>query len=127
MMPLRTVKTATDAHWNDRAASESDHRKVNIADLVQRGLENRFIFDWLRPSDRVLEIGCGNGYLTEELRRRAAYVDGFDFAEQMIAEAKQRAGEQNNRFFIGSVLDSAAVSKTYDAVVCVRVLINLAG
>ena len=125
-MPARAYKTATDAHWNERAVSESDHRKVNIADLVQRGLENRFIVEWLRPSDRVLEVGCGNGYLTDELRQRVAHVDGFDFAEQMIAEAKARAGERNNRFFVGSVLDPRAVSETYDCVVCVRVLINLA-
>jgi SAM-dependent methyltransferase len=125
-MPLRLHKTATDTHWNDRATAEDDHRKVNIADLVQRGLENRFIFEWLRPGDRLLEVGCGNGYLTEELRRRVAQVDGFDFAEQMIAEAVARIGERNNRFFIGSVLDPHAVSSPYDAIVCVRVLINLA-
>jgi SAM-dependent methyltransferase len=126
-MPARAYKTATDAHWNDRATAESDHRKVNIADLVQRGLENRFIFEWLRPGDRLLEVGCGNGYLTEELRRRVAEVDGFDFAEQMVAEARQRVGEHNNRFFVGSVLDPTTVSSSYDGVVCVRVLINLAG
>lgn len=125
-MPARAYKTATDTHWNERAVGESDHRKVNIADLVQRGLENRFIFEWLRPADRVLEIGCGNGYLTEELRKRVVHVDGFDFAEQMIAEAKARAGERNNRFFVGSVLDPQTVTEPYDTVVCVRVLINLA-
>ncbi|HEV8678171.1 MAG TPA: class I SAM-dependent methyltransferase [Stellaceae bacterium] len=126
-MPPRAHKTATDAHWNDRAAAERDPRKVNIADLVQRGLENAFILDRLLPTDRVLEVGCGNGYLTEELRRRAHHVSSFDFSEQMIAEAVERVGERNNRFYVGSVLDPETVSETYDVVVCVRVLINLAG
>jgi len=126
-MPARAHKTATDAHWNDRVATERDPRKVNIADLVQRGLENAFILDGLRPDDRVLEIGCGNGYLTEGLRRRASHVDSFDFAEQMIAEAVERVGHANNRFFVGSVLAPKTVAETYDVVVCVRVLINLTG
>lgn len=123
---MRTNKTATDAHWNDRAVSERDHRKVNIADLVQRRLENDFIFQHLATADRVLEIGCGNGFLTEELRSRAAYVDSFDFAEQMIEDAVSHVGERNNRFFVGSVLAPETVRDSYDCVVCVRVLINLA-
>lgn len=126
-MPPRAHKTATDLHWSERAASEGDHRKVNIADLVQRGLENAFIFEHLRPTDRVLEIGCGNGHLTEELRRRSDFVASFDFSEPMIAEAKKRVGERNNRFFVGSVLAPEAVAEKFDVVVCVRVLINLAG
>jgi SAM-dependent methyltransferase len=127
MTTPRVAKTATDVHWNDRAQTESDHRKVNIGDLVQRSLENDFVFAQLRPTDRVLEVGCGNGYLSEELRRRAQHVSSFDFSEQMIAEAVARAGERNNRFYTASVLDPHAASETYDVVLCVRVLINLAG
>jgi SAM-dependent methyltransferase len=99
---------------------------VNIADLAQRRCENEFIFGALRPADRLLEIGCGNGYLTDELRRRVASVDAFDFSEAMIASARTHFGEHGNRFFVDSVLEGTQVAPPYDAAVCVRVLINLA-
>jgi SAM-dependent methyltransferase len=52
-------------------------------------------------------------------------VDAFDYSEQMIERAKAGAGETNSRFFVDNLLAPASISSTYDAVLCVRVLINL--
>ncbi len=124
-MTLRSEKSETDIHWNERARVESDFRKVNIADLVQRQLENQFILKHLQSNERIVEVGCGNGFLTEELRQVAAHVDAFDFAENMVEAAKEKFGETNNRFFVDSVLVGERVETPYDVAVCVRVLINL--
>ncbi len=119
-------KSPTDLHWNARALSESDDAKVNIHDTVQRDLELDFVFAQLPPTGRVLEVGCGNGYVTHQLRERTGFVDAFDFAENMIARARAGYGEVNNRFFHGSVTEPATcTANAYDAAVCVRVLINL--
>jgi SAM-dependent methyltransferase len=125
-MSWRKGKTPTDVHWNERARNHEDQQKVNIDDLVQRSLENDFIFSQLSPENRVLEVGCGNGHLTQELRNHVGFVDSFDFSENMISMAKENIGEKNNRFFVHSVLSSDSLDGLYDAVVCVRVLINLA-
>ncbi len=125
-MTIHRDKTSTDTFWNAQPDRESDTRKVNIADLAQRRLENAFLFPHLQPADRVLEVGCGNGFLTGELRERVAWVDAFDFAEGMVDSARRLAGERNNRFFVESVLNPNAAGGGYDVVVCVRVLINLA-
>lgn len=121
----RDSKTSTDLFWEKRARELPDSRKINIDDLAQRQIENDFITAHLSKGNDVLEVGCGNGFLTTVLRQHVRHVDGFDFSEGMIAHAKEFAGENNNRFFHGSVLDPKAVTKQYDVVVCVRVLINL--
>lgn len=121
----RGSKTSTDLFWDKRARELQDSRKINIDDLAQRQIENDFVTPHLDKTDRILEVGCGNGFLTTSLREYVHHVDGFDYSESMIAHAKEFAGEKNNRFFHGSVLDPNAVSKQYDKVVCVRVLINL--
>lgn len=120
------TKTTTDLHWNERALKERDDAKVNIGDTVQRDLELDFVFAHLPASGRVLEVGCGNGYVTQQIRQRVKHVDAFDFAENMVERARATYGETNNRFFHGSVLDRATGSdQAFDAVICVRVLINL--
>ena len=119
-------KSDTDRHWNDRALTEGDDARVNIADTVQRDLELQFIFSQLPADARVLEVGCGNGYVTRQLRERVRHVDAFDYAENMVARGRANYGETNNRFFHASVLDpDACEAGAYDAAVCVRVLINL--
>ena len=118
-------KSQTDLFWNQRALTETDAIKVNIADDAQRQLETEFIVRHLRPGSRILEVGCGNGHLTSTLRTHVGFVDAFDYAENMIAQAVQSHGQTNNRFFHDSVLDPSSVQPPYDTVVCVRVLINL--
>jgi|SRR5687768_10454252 len=118
-------KSPTDQFWNDRPLTEIDPVKVNIADDVQRQLETDFILQHLRPGSRVLEVGCGNGHLTAIIRERVAFVDAFDYAENMIAQAVRLHAQTNNRFFHDSVLKPSFVQPPYDTVVCVRVLINL--
>jgi SAM-dependent methyltransferase len=120
------AKSATDLHWHRRAETVEHDVDVNIQDVYQRELELAFICPHLTPAMRVLEVGCGNGYSTAVFRRCAGHVDGFDQSEAMIARAKATRGEANNRFLVDNVLaPSPAIAGPYDAVVCVRVLINL--
>jgi SAM-dependent methyltransferase len=118
-------KSATDVHWNERAVQEVNVAAVNIADVSQRQLETEFLVQHLEPTDRVLEVGCGNGFLTNILRERVAHVDAFDYAENMITHAISNHGARNNRFFHDNVLVPASWQGPYDSIVCVRVLINL--
>jgi SAM-dependent methyltransferase len=119
------MKSATDLHWNNRAATVPDDIDVNTMDVFQREAELECLYRYLTPNWRLLEVGCGNGYSTARFRDRVAHVDAFDFSEAMILRARETYGERNNRFFRDSVLDPEHLEPSYDAVVCVRVLINL--
>jgi SAM-dependent methyltransferase len=118
-------KSPTDEYWNNRALTEPEAAKVNMPDTVQRDLELKFVFKHLWPTARLVEIGCGNGYVSQQLRARVAHVDAFDYSENMIARAHETYGETNNRFFLDDVRDPKNTKSPYDAALCVRVLMNL--
>jgi SAM-dependent methyltransferase len=119
------MKSSTDIHWNQRAASVKNDIEVNIMDIFQRELEYDLICRYLTKEMTVLEVGCGNGFSTERFRTLVRHVDAFDYAENMIERAKLRVGETNNRFFLDNVLAPEHLNGPYDTVICVRVLINL--
>jgi SAM-dependent methyltransferase len=119
------TKSETDIHWNNRAIAEKNPEKVNIGDTVQREVEFSFIRKHLDTTARVLEVGCGNGFLTSRLRNLVGFVDAFDYAENMVLQARRLVGEENNRFFHDNVLEPKNLQGPYDIILCVRVLINL--
>ena len=120
------MKSKTDLHWNDRAASVANDVEVNIMDIFQRDLEYEYVCRYLESQMRVLEVGCGNGFSTRRFRELVDHVDAFDFAENMVARARETVGETNNRFIHDDVLNPRSLVGPYDAVICIRVLINLA-
>ncbi|MFO0773151.1 MAG: class I SAM-dependent methyltransferase [Nitrospiraceae bacterium] len=119
------MKSLTDAHWNERAATVKDDVEVNIMDIFQREIEYDYVCSLLKPDMKLLEVGCGNGFSTARFRPLVRHVDAFDYAENMIDRARSSVGETNNRFFVDNVLAPRSLEHRYDAVVCVRVLINL--
>jgi len=118
-------RTLTDEHWSQRAATVANDHEVNLMDVFQRELEFDAIARFLKPEMQVLEVGCGNGFSTDRFRPAVKHVDAFDKSEEMIERARRSFGEKNNRFFVDDVLAPDHIDRTYDCVICVRVLINL--
>ncbi|MBN2642656.1 MAG: class I SAM-dependent methyltransferase [Victivallales bacterium] len=119
------MKSQTDLFWNERALNEKDQDKVNIGDIVQREFEYTFVEKHLRPTDNLLEVGCGNGFLSQYLREKVNFLDSFDYAENMVEKAVELRGQKNNRFFHDDVTDPKNFKESYSAILCIRVLINL--
>jgi SAM-dependent methyltransferase len=68
---------------------------------------------------RVLDIGCGPGFLLREFRQRGWEVQGTEFSEQSAAHARKRLGLD---VFVGDVRDLKLETAGFDAVVMWHVL-----
>lgn len=119
------MKSETDLYWSRRAASAEGDAEVNIMDVFQRDLEYDYVCGYLEKEMKVLEVGCGNGFSTNRFRNLVKHIDAFDYSGEMIRRAKITYGESNNRFIHDNVLAPRHLSTAYDAILCVRVLINL--
>jgi SAM-dependent methyltransferase len=118
--------------WTEQAAKHGEARDASWSDTHVMDLEIAQLAQRLETGDRVLDVGCANGYSTIELAaRRAISIRGIDYVPEMIANAKARAAELAGRlqsdveFDIGDVLSLADPDNSFDKVIVVRVIINL--
>jgi trans-aconitate methyltransferase len=63
------------------------------------------LINWLQPKEgeRILDVGCGTGELTNELSKSGATIVGIDASEQMIKKAKEQFA--NIQFFVKDATD----------------------
>jgi SAM-dependent methyltransferase len=107
--------------YNRAAASWQRNEPVLLSDYTARP----FLLDWCEPIRglRVLDLGCGEGYVARQLARRgAASVLGIDVSAEMVArandeEARDRLGVEYRQ---GDARDRAVVpDASLDLVVAV--------
>ncbi|MBI3551255.1 MAG: class I SAM-dependent methyltransferase [Elusimicrobia bacterium] len=67
---------------------------------------------WLGPSDRVLDVGCGNGVVTDELARHFSFpvvgTDSMDYRKRKIAFEAMR--EENKLPFADGAFDACMLN-----------------
>ncbi|WP_372878227.1 class I SAM-dependent methyltransferase [Spongiibacter marinus] len=66
---------------------------------------------------RVLDVGCGEGWLMRELAGHGVDVAGFDAVAELVAEAIAR-GSKNCQCIAYEALDTVAWPQTFDLAVC---------
>jgi predicted TPR repeat methyltransferase len=94
------------------------YREDNMSaeEFQKRWHEVRRLMD-LRPTDRVLDVGCAEGWMTLEMAREVERAHGFDTVELRIAEAQRLAEEQgvaNATFEVASVIGYPIEPLSYD-------------
>jgi ubiquinone/menaquinone biosynthesis C-methylase UbiE len=115
-------------HWDRRASTFDDEGGHGLVDDEQRKA-------WLdllsrlagQAPRRVLDVGCGTGFLALRLAELGHTVTGIDLSPQMLDHARRKA-EQAGRQIDFRVGDAAALEsndETYDLVVARHVIWNL--
>jgi len=64
---------------------------------------HRFFVERLKKSERVLDIGCGNGAVAFSMAKAGALVTGIDINETNINQARKLYQHENLRFLLGDV------------------------
>ena len=115
-------------HWERQARNVAlDAAHVTHADRQQRLLEIEVLLQYLPHGQRVLDVGCGNGFSTAIVAQHAAHVVGIDYSASMIDRAKREHGHLANvTFEVQDLLDLRLPPRSFDAVISQRCLINLA-
>jgi ubiquinone/menaquinone biosynthesis C-methylase UbiE len=111
-------------HGQSASASWSDHRviEMEISEIAKR----------LADGDKVLDVGCANGYSSIQFAcSRRIHLRGLDYVPEMIEQARARLATMRGsligsvEFDVGDITKLKEPSSSYDKVVVVRVLINL--
>lgn len=66
-----------------------------------------------KPGERILDVGCGTGHLTNEIRRREAKVVGIDSSPNMIRTARETYPELE---FVQADASSFTFKEPFDAI-----------
>jgi len=104
--------TDTDGTEFDAIAVEYDRVRPAYPDALVDAACDRAR---LAPGDRVLEIGCGTGKLTEMLAARGLSVDAVDPGPRLLDEARRRVGDVDVRFHLGRFEDVELPAETFAA------------
>ncbi len=129
------MDTQVKDFWDRRAQDPSNNdSEVTHRDIWQRWLEIETLKRYLRPDDRLLDVGCGAGYTTRLLAPQVRAAVGVDYSESMIERARAAADQKTLTFEVGDVMTlepgtpgTLGTLGTFDVAVSSRCLINLAG
>lgn len=87
-----------------------------LAYLDARGL--------VAPGARVLDVGCGGGYLSEALAQRGAVVTGVDPSQGALAAARAHRGDLQISYVLAGGEDLPFDDGSFDGAVCTDVLVH---
>jgi len=117
--------------WTQQALEHGQAPAASWSDRMVIEMEVREITKWISDGNRVLDVGCANGYSTVQFAsQRNIHIRGLDYIPEMIDQAHQRlasAGQLlgNVEFDQGDATNLMEPSGAYDRVVVIRVIINL--
>ncbi len=118
--------------WAEQARQHPTEAAASWSDVRVMEMEVREIVGHLADGDRVLDVGCANGYSTLQFAQaKALDVTGVDYIEGMVAGARRNLEALGPslrgmaRFEVGNALGLKFPDDGFDKVIVIRVIINL--
>lgn len=100
-------------NWESPAGKLRWKRRVNM------------LTAWIKPSMKVLELGCGTGYFTKEIVKTGASVTAIDISPDLIKIAKNTLKCNNVAFKIENAFSTSFLDNSFDCVVGSSILHHL--
>lgn len=112
----------TSAYWRGWREASNPYRQFKSErdrSLTVEALQ-------LRDDDRVLEVGCGYGWITESLLQaaRIRWV-GLDRSESMAHQLRTNLARYDPNVFVGDASRLPFASDSFDKVLCTGVLMHI--
>lgn len=115
--------------WHNRAKEEWDRRAASWSEkseaLWNQGSRKditTFFRKHVKQGNKVIDVGCGDGYGTTQLFKAGYNVVGVDLSEEMIRYATKQSKREEINFKQGDVCDLPFEDGEYDGVLAVNVL-----
>jgi 2-polyprenyl-3-methyl-5-hydroxy-6-metoxy-1,4-benzoquinol methylase len=103
------------------SAEYSSFVKDNLLQLMIRLARYKFVARLVKPTDHILEVGCGSGLGTIFLGQHCRHISGIDVKSTEIEEAKSINRRENVDFSIGDFFQMST-EKKYDVIVALDVI-----
>jgi 2-polyprenyl-3-methyl-5-hydroxy-6-metoxy-1,4-benzoquinol methylase len=113
--------------WNSthREVANPENRTVNLSDTSTD--QAKTLLGWIkgfgRKDLRILDAGCGAGWLCEMLTDYGS-VTGVDLSDEVLSRAQKRLPEVT--FIAGNLMDLDLEKEAYDVVISLEVLSHVA-
>ena len=105
--------------WLASVAEDGIHPKHRLMNYHQ------FFVDNIDDGDTVLDVGCGNGFLTSDIARKARSVTAIDLSKSNIETAKRDFSRDNIEYVCGDVTEYD-FKKGYSVIVLSNLLEHIA-
>lgn len=82
---------------------------------------HQFFLHNIQRGDRILDLGCGNGFLAFALAQKAKFVLAIDLNKKNIALARKKYSAPNIEYKVGDVTQ-ISIKQRFDAVILSNIL-----
>lgn len=119
-MPKQSTSWGRVAGWYNNLLEEGEdmYQEMVIRPNLLRVLN-------ARPGEKILDVGCGQGYFAREIAKLGAIVVGLDISPELIKIAKEKSGANETYLTVSAEKMVGLSDGRFDASVCVLALQNI--